>query len=358
MAAGGQEVAHGRIVIDLDDRATRDLERIDREFHRTMEDIEREHATVDLDADVDGLKKDLKEAEKAVKDYQKKVDSADNNYQKAARKRQLEKLKLLEEEKRAAVAAAAERKRQNQEETKQLRVTRRELDAITKREEARDRAFQQAHARRMQAIQQESRRRKALFDQKQREFSADERQARTMERARERELAAIPKLQRSYAELESRLVKLGAARRKARGDRQAIQIIDLKETETVADMHRLHSRLKSIGAEPISIHVDLERGARSGRFIHDAFQKGGFRHAVNAASIATGVSIGSGITRGIQPHLQSWHRQRRCSGWVSWLQSPRRRARRLDQHDGAHRPVHGDAAPACRGDVAVRSDPR
>ncbi len=299
MAGPGQEIAHGRIVVELDDRATRDLDRIDREFHRTMADIERERASVKIDIDSERLKDDLKAAEKAVKDYEKTVESEENKRAKAQRQRHLETLRQRAAQKRAALDAAAGEARAQTLATKAARLAQKEIDAIAKAEERRARVFDQTHKRHMQQMQAEARRRGQLFSQREREFRADERMAHQMEAARARELAQIPKMQRAYASLESQLVKLAASRRKARGDRQALTVIDLREREVIGDMERLRARLVSIGEQPISIHAELDRGTRSGAFIRDAFKGGGIRGAASAAGIAAGVSIGSGITRGI-----------------------------------------------------------
>lgn len=300
MAGPGQEVAHGRIVVTLDDRADRDLERIERDFRRTMAAIERERATVDINANVDDLKKDLKEARSAVTRYEKEVEAEENKRSKAQKQRHLEKLKRIEREAAAAVTAANKEKKAHVEETKALRLAQKEIDAITKKEENRARVFERTHQQYMRNLQAEARRRATLAGQREREFRADERQAHQMEQSRARELAMIPKLQRSYAELESRLVKLAATRRRARGDTQALTVIDLKERETISDMHRLRSRLQSIGEEPISIHVELDRGTRSGNFIREAFKRGGIHEASRAAGIAAGVSLGSGVERGFR----------------------------------------------------------
>jgi len=276
------------------------MDRIERDFHRTMADIERERASINIDSNLGQLEKELKEARKAVKDYEKEVEKAENNRSRAQKRRHLETLRQTEDEKRAKLETAKAAAAASKEETKAAKLAQKEVDAAIKREEQRARVFERTHQQYMKNLATEARRRGALADQRTREFTRAEKEAHAMERSRQRELDAIPKLQRSYAELESRLVKLAAARRRARGDRQAVQIIDLKEQETVADMHRLHDHLKRIGAEPISIHVDLDRGTRSGRFIHDALRSGGIREAAHAAGIAAGVSMGSGLERGMR----------------------------------------------------------
>ena len=73
------EIAHGEISVTLDDRATRELEKLDAEFEAFVKNVDRQKAEVDLSADVDHLKRDLKEAEAYLKAFRAKQAQADKD---------------------------------------------------------------------------------------------------------------------------------------------------------------------------------------------------------------------------------------------------------------------------------------
>ena len=295
-----QEVARGEIVIEVNDReALANLRRIDDQFERTMRDIDREEAKVKLEADVDNLRRDLHRAAAEVQKYQKKIEDAESAQAKANMRRKEQRLQGEVEVAKAALLASQKRLRAWHDEGRALQQTERRIQAVQKAEEARERVFEQLEKRRQAVMRQTARVSSSLNNQRIRELKAAEREAYALNVARERELASIPKLQRGYAELEARLVKLAAARRKARGNEQAVTLVRLRERETVDQMNRLMARLRSLGQDPVSIHVNLERGATSGRAIREAFDTGGGRAAAMAAGVVLGGNVGRGVRRGL-----------------------------------------------------------
>src|SRR5687767_261326 len=106
-----ETVARGDIVIELDDRATRELEAIERQFDRTTNKIDRTSAEVELKADVDRLKRDLKEAEAAVKDYSKKIKAEENGQVRGGLMSQKRLREAEAQRAREAVQAAEKRMR-------------------------------------------------------------------------------------------------------------------------------------------------------------------------------------------------------------------------------------------------------
>ena len=128
------------------------MDRIERDFHRTMADIERERASINIDSNLGQLEKELKEARKAVKDYEKEVEKAENNRSRAQKRRHLETLRQTEDEKRAKLETAKAAAAASKEETKAAKLAQKEVDAAIKREEQRARVFERTHQQYMGAI--------------------------------------------------------------------------------------------------------------------------------------------------------------------------------------------------------------
>jgi hypothetical protein len=296
-----ERIASGEIHVEVNDReALASLRRIDSEFERTMRDIDRESATVDIDADVRGLKRSLRDAEREVKEYNKRIEAAESERSKAQLRRfQAQKQAAVEQAKRELDAARA-RLSQQQAENKQHAVTDKRLAAITKRDEARARVEAKAAQARERQQRQELRLREQNERAMLREQSAEERRARQ----REREIRDVPRLEQAYLRLHDKLDKLAEARRKARRpfDERAMLKITVEEDIAKGEIERIRDEVRRrVGREPIEIPVKPELGRRWGEHLRVEFGRN--NGVLTAVAASVGLNIGHNMRGGIQRGL-------------------------------------------------------
>lgn len=287
-----ERVASGEIHIELDDEAEAGLRRLEAQFKAAMAAIDREKATVTIDADLKRLDRELKEAEAKVKEYQKRIDAADN----ARSKSSLARYKREADAQAAAARKALTAKRQEidavKETNRQYELTEKRIGLVSRREEARARILA-ANARRRKADLREEQREedRLLRIQEKAATVAQRRQA-----AHDREAVQVPKLQRRYIELAQSLERLDNARRKARGDARAEQIVGIKQADVVNDMRILKQRLEAAGS-PIDLDVNLEPGRDTGTRLRHWFARnqGGAITLATAAGTSIGAHLGNGM---------------------------------------------------------------
>lgn len=302
-----ERIASGEIHVEVNDReAIASLRRIDDEFERTMRDIDREEATVEIKGDLDDLKKAVKAADKVVKDYDKRIEAAESNRSKAALRRYREEAAARARLARQELAQGAERLQQQKREHAGLALTEKRLAAIQKRETARERALAaadrraQAAQRRVEAdLRREQRLRDQMAARNERIRLQAERDAERRRIAMEREIAQIPKMQRRYVELTQTLERLEKARRKARGDRAAGLLIDVRENEVQAELRRLDGILSKHRAT-VPVELNLQPGREAGTRLRGWLQNEVRRNATwTALAAAAGADLGAQMGRGL-----------------------------------------------------------
>lgn len=300
------EIARGEIHVEVNDReALASLRRIDDEFERTMRDIDRQSADVEIRAKTDKLKKDVAEANALLKKAAADRADAETTAEKRSTATALTHAKKRAAGRQAELDAHLKILGAHKEEGKALALTEKRVKAIEKAEASRQRAFEAADRRRQAAARAEQRDIEKTQRLREREAVAMERirtkaarDAERAEQARARELAAIPKMQRRYAELAQSIDRLNVAKRKVKRDERASLVVDLKIKEAVAEMAALHETLERVGS-PVDIDVNLhpgrDFGARMRKTIHDGMRQGGLRTAARDAGILTGVAFTAGV---------------------------------------------------------------
>lgn len=300
------EIARGEIHVEVNDRAAlAALKRIDTEFDRTMASIDRQDAEVEIRAKTDKLKKDLADADKMVAASAENRAKAETTADKrstaaklASAKRRRDALhEELREQKNLLEARGAE--------NKELALTEKRVKAIEKAEAARTRALEQADRRRVAAARTEQRDIEQTQRLREREAAAAERirtkadrDAMRAEQLRQRELDAIPKMQRRYVSLARTIEKYNSARRKVKHDQTAKLEVDLKISEAVAEMERLNTILERVGS-PVRVDVDLnpgrDFGARMRKTIQSGFRDDGVLGAARDAGVVAGIAFSAGV---------------------------------------------------------------
>src|SRR3954467_4234324 len=153
-----QRIASGEIFIGLNDESARlGLEKIERDFARTMQRIEHEEATVELRATYERLKSDLKKAEAETRKYEKYVKDADTKRTADARKKSLERVAQQEKEARAAVVAHEKIMRATDEVGKAEARQAAAREAEFRREQQRNRLAESVAKKRLAAAKAEER---------------------------------------------------------------------------------------------------------------------------------------------------------------------------------------------------------
>lgn len=352
-----ETIASGRIEVNLDDRsALAGLDRIEAEYERTMKRIDAmeaeaevgidksefdrdaaavaatmkkldgKEATIEVRARIDDLKGDLRKAEAVVKDYDARIAATENNRSKAALRAQ--------QRKRAAEAAAL--KEQLDGEKERLAAIKR-TNSLLEIEEQRIAAIQRREDKRAKAMAAEDRRRAAAEKARQGLMDKADRLMDKMEtkreqiatrRAREeaqqraalqREMDAVPKLQRRYVELAQTIDKLAEQRRKSRDDRAKV-LYTAKIDEVIADRDQIGRRLKALDIDPVDVGIRLVPGNDFGTAMRDAINDGYRRGGIKRAAINTGLVIGTsmsaGIVGGIQRNLRPSKIGRGIGDWL------------------------------------------
>jgi hypothetical protein len=310
----GREVAHGEVNIEVNDRAAiAALRHVDEEYDRTMKNIDRQRAEATIGADLSELRRNIKEAEAELQNWEKldahKKLTVDERQARDAAKRQLDDLKRQQAEQDKLLD-------KRRAENRQLALTDRELQAISKRERDRARIMDQADRRREQALTRQARSNAALNKQRERELAGAEKLAYQEEKIRAKtaqrindEQRSIPKLQRQYVELVDRVEKLDSARRRAArgGDERATLKVHLQQREAIGEMARIKEELERIGGPidlPIKLHPGRAFGQTMRREVLRGLENGGIRGAVRGAGIALGTQGGDSFNRGLSRALQ------------------------------------------------------
>jgi hypothetical protein len=312
------EVARGTIHIEVNDReALARLGQIEREYERTMADIDRSEATATVDADIGPLLDEAKRARREVKRLEglkaeialglREGDAAQLNKDLKVARANVKSLDGMVAEVEIEVKGEEEALKAQERIRK---ATEKRIAAEEKREAARQRVMDQLarreaqnEAARLRAIDTEANRRAKLNLQREREMARAHSDAMQMERDRERaaqqlqrEIDAVPKLQRRYAELQRTLENLTTTRRKARGDREAELLVDLSITDVENDMQILRRRLEAVGREPITVPVNLQPGRDAGQRVRNWFAAN--QGPLVTIAAALGADIGSHMGRG------------------------------------------------------------
>lgn len=257
-----ERVASGEIFIGLDDEAAlAGLRRVEADFERAMARIDREEATVDLNADLEHLKRDLDKARAEVKKYEKFTESSENSRQRAARKRHLEKLRQTEQEAAAAVDAHRQYMRQRDQESRADAVAARRKAAEAKRDADRARVAEAAARKRLAA--EKAAERQANLNQKAEErLNASRQRAEVLAARQERDVA---RLNRRYNEAAARIREYRKELDSLRLPRERRQRIELSEAEAIAEMKLIQTELNAMGRNPVhqKIALDVEESGIS-----------------------------------------------------------------------------------------------
>lgn len=340
-----ETIASGRIEVNLDDRsALAGLDRIEAEYERTMKKIDAmeaeaevgidksefdrdaaavaatlkkldgKQATIDVRAKIDELKKDLKQAEAVVKSYDERIEKAQNNRSKGALRARRNAAQAEVEMRKEGLAqqkeALAAQKRTNAE----LTIQEQRIAAIQRREDKRAKAMAAEDRRRASA----DKARNALMDKAERLMDRAEtkREQIATRRARDeaqqkaalqREMDAVPKLQRRYVELAATIDKLNQQRRKSRDEKSQI-LYTAKIDEVLADREQIKKRLKDLDIDPIDVGVRLTPGNDFGtsmrQAIGDGYRRGGLARVAINSGILIGGSMADGIVGGVKRNLR------------------------------------------------------
>lgn len=262
------------------------LARIDNDFERTKRKLEREKIDIDLGVRRDKLKKDLERAEKDIKDAEDRLDKATNDRARKRIKLELDGARKIADARRKEIAGIEGAVKSRKAENAEIERTDKLTAAALKREEAREKLIARAESRKAAAARRQER-----------DNARIARQEEMAEQRRNREIAAIPKMTRQYAELANKIERLQDARRKARGNQRAEMLVDLKIAESVAEMKALKATLERVGS-PIDLEVNLNPGRRAGeRLRHSIMGALGRSHSLTAVAAMVGADIGSHMGR-------------------------------------------------------------
>lgn len=301
--AGEQVLAHGVVKVEVNDREARArLNEIRREYHSTMQAIDHEEATAKIDADISPLDDKVAQARRRLKKLQGQRATATL----AADKKNLDRaikgartsLKRLDGE-RATVEINVKGEREVLAAQERVRkATEKRTAAIAKAQRDEDRLAEKIYKSNLRRVNDEARVRESLNKQRLRELTNSEKAAYQMERERNE----VPKLEAAYARLLDKVDKLGKARRKARGDDQAVHMIDLDTKSALHDANRLRNEIqRRIGRDPIHLNIMPTFGERAGSSLRTHFMaKGSIAGMLAGAGVELGQNMGRSMERGFR----------------------------------------------------------
>lgn len=313
-----EEIAHASIGVDVDDAGVAAaLRRIETEYQRAMQKIDNMDAEATVDANILPLQKKLKQAEKDLRAF------------KDSKREQIPVEELLVRKAKEQVDLAKEKLAAQKKENAELNKAQGILDAVAKRQAAREKVLADAERRRLTAAKAEQKeverlarikqqaaarqladqRReeamreriatKAALEERRRQVAAEKtlRDAAKLQVAREKEIAQIPTMRRQYVELGNTIDKLAASRRKMHGERAKI-LVDLKVAEATAKMVALKEALQRLGENP-PVEIDVKPGHQFGEAVYHAFKNRRFDHESMLAGLRSGEAFSGGFHKSL-----------------------------------------------------------